>query len=294
MAQRETFVCIGDLIPEDHELGMPETPLRSRHDEWITTTAIRCSKVFIKLEIPGDYTEIDPRALRDLVVREAQHTAQMWLSVIGFVEGATYLTRISTIEDSAGCIRELGPKPRFGFLGEDLEIENAKEFAGPAAALSITNIHFRGALHDYVTALNFTLDSPFYLYRALDTLRKHFDNDWDKMHQSLGTNRSTTDALLTTHATKIRHGESLDQQVSCSIHTAGITTRQSLLETHCWFSLSRTAKLILTGNCRGLVSMNQIKVLQYGSDLSAEKTLCDIPTWPLRGSACGIDNRYPG
>ncbi|MDE2770549.1 MAG: hypothetical protein OXI44_05160 [Bacteroidota bacterium] len=213
MTKPEYFICIGGLVPEDNELGMPETPLRSRHDDWITTTAIRCSKVFIKLEIPGDYTEIDPRALRDLVVREAQNTAQMWLSVIGFVEGASYSTRISTIEDSTGCIRALGPKPRFGPRSEDLRIENAKGFAGAAAVLSGTNEHFRRALHDYVTALNFTPDSPFYLYRALDSLRKHFDNDWENMHLSLGTSKSRTDELLTTYANKIRHGESLDQQM---------------------------------------------------------------------------------
>ena len=212
MIQQESFICIGDLIPEDNELGLAETPLRSRYDDWITATAIRRSKVLVRLKGPVDYTEIDPRAVRDLVVREAQNTAEMWLSVIGFVEGASHSTRISTIEDSTGCIRELGPKPKFGFHDEDLEIENAKELARPAAALSITNMHFRGALHDYVTALNFTPNSPFYLYRALDTLRKHFDNNWDKMHLSLGTNKSTTDALLTTYATKIRHGESLDQR----------------------------------------------------------------------------------
>ena len=139
MIKPEYFICIGDLVPEDNELGMPETPLRSRDDDWITTTAIRCSKVLVKLEGPFDYAEIDPRALRDLVVREAQNTAQMWLSVIGFVEGSSYSTRLSTIKDSTGCIRELGPKPKFGFHDKDLEIENAKEFAGPTAALSITN-----------------------------------------------------------------------------------------------------------------------------------------------------------
>ncbi|MXW13507.1 MAG: hypothetical protein F4Z76_01090 [Rhodothermaceae bacterium] len=32
------------------------------------------------------------------------------------------------------------------------------------------------------------------------------------MNQSLGTNKSKTDALLTTYANEIRHGESLDQQ----------------------------------------------------------------------------------
>ena len=209
MVRRETFMCIGDLIPEDNELGMSGTPLKSEQDDWITSTEIRCSKVLVKLQGPVD-TDIDPRVARDLVVRQAQNTAQMWLSVIGFVEGASYSTRILTIEDSTSCIRELGPKPWFGSDGKDLGIEDAKELFRTAAAL-FTNEYFRRALYDYVTALNFTLDSPFLLYRALETLSQHYGG-WDKMNQSLETEESKTRALLKSDADQIRHGESLDQQ----------------------------------------------------------------------------------
>ncbi len=210
--QQEYFICTGDIIPEDDELGMPETPLRYRQDDWTTTVAIRCSKVFIKIEGDCNDANIDPRALRDLVFRESQYIAQMWLSIIGFVEGASYSVRISTIEDSSGCIRELGAKPKFGSSGIDLEIENAKEIAGFVAALSITNEHFRKALRDYMIALNFTLDSPFFLYRSLETLSKHFDGDWNKMHQSLGTSRSAIEEFIKRAADEVRHGISLDEQ----------------------------------------------------------------------------------
>ena len=210
--QRERFICTGDLIPNDNELGMHEAPLRERQGDWIITTTIRCSKVLVKLEGPVDYTKIDPREMRDFVAREAQYTAQMWLAVIGFVEGASYSTRISTIEDSTGCIRKLGPKPWFGSHGEDLGIENAKKIAKIVTALSIKNDYFRSALHDYVTALNFTVDAPFFLYRTLETLSKHYGG-WDKMHQSLGTNKRAIDALLTPYANKIRHGKALNEQM---------------------------------------------------------------------------------
>lgn len=221
MTQREYFICTGDLVPDDNELEMPEISLGPNQDGWTITSALRCSKVLIKLEGPVDYTDSDPDEVCDLVAREAQNTAQMWLSVIGFVEGTSYSTRISTIEDSTGCIRKLTRKPRSRSRSEDLGIENAKELAEHVAALSITNEYFRRALHDYVTALNFTLDTPFYLYRALDTLRKHFSDDcekknlahaWSKMHGSLGTSKSEIDALLILDATKIRHGDPLNQQ----------------------------------------------------------------------------------
>lgn len=221
MTQRECFICTGDLVPNDNELEMLEISFGTSQDDWMITSTIRCSKVLIKLERPVDYTDTDPDEVRDLVAREAQNTAQMWLSVIGFVEGASYSTRISTIEDPTGCIRELTPKPRFTSRSEDLGIENAKELAGSVAALSIKNEYFRRALHDYVTALNFTLDSPFYLYRALETLSHHFSDDcekknpahaWSKMHDSLGTSKSDIDELLTPDANKIRHGEPLGQQ----------------------------------------------------------------------------------
>ncbi len=217
MTQQECFICTGDLIPNDSELHLPKTPpLRAMQDEWTTTTAIRCSQVIIRLEGPVDYMDTNPLAVRDLVARQAQHTAQMWLSIIGFVEGASYSTRISTIEDSNGYIRRLGPKPKFGVHGENLEIENAKKTAKIVADLSITNVHFRRALHDYGTALDFTLDSPFYLYRALDILRKHYGHDnktnWEKMHRALGTKKVDIDKLITPYANAIRHGESLGEQ----------------------------------------------------------------------------------
>ena len=210
MKQREVFICTGDLIPNDNNLGMPETTLRSRTDAEVITAEIRCSKVFIKIEGEVDYSQDDPRIVRDLVVREAQYNAQIWLSVIGFVEGASYSTRISTIEDSTGCIRELGPKPTFGSDQESLGIENAIESAGIVAKLSIENEHFRIALYDYVTALNFTQDSPFFLYRALEALFQHY-GDWDKMNKSLGTSESETGQLIKPYADKIRHGKSLNE-----------------------------------------------------------------------------------
>ena len=208
--RRECFICTGDLVPNDNGLEMPETQLRGQNG-WIITTIIRCSKVLVKLEGSVDDTD-DPRAIHDLVAREAQHIAQMWLSAIGFAEGSSYSTRISTIEDSIGRMWKLGPKPVFWPHGEDLGIGNEIEIARGAAVLSITNEHFRRALHDYLTALNFAPDSSFYLYRALDALRKHFDDKWTKMHQSLGTSKSKIDALITPYANKIRHGESLDLQ----------------------------------------------------------------------------------
>lgn len=213
--QRECFICTGDLIPNDDELEILGTPLEGA-DDWIITITIRCSEVRVELERPVGYTGVDPRAVRDLVVRQAQESAQMWLSVVGFVEGASYSTRMSTIEDSAGCIRKVHPRPKFEPYGEDLRIKNAKELAVLVAELTITNEYFRRALQDYVTALNFTRDSPFYLYRALDTLREHFDGNnkkcrWKKMHQSLGTSKSEIKDI-TTYATEIRHGASLDHQ----------------------------------------------------------------------------------
>jgi len=211
MVQREFFICTGDLIPEDNELRSPEFPLGETKGDWKTTTVIGPAKVIVKLEGCVDYTYNDARAVRDLAAREAQETAQIWLSVIGFMKGASYSTRISTIEDSAGCIRKLGPRPSFGSDGEDLGIEKTKENTRRIIQLSISNEHFRHALYDYVTALNFTPYSPFFLYRSLEALHQHYGG-WDGMHQSLGTSESEIIRLTKTHADVIRHGKSLDEQ----------------------------------------------------------------------------------
>ena len=123
-------MCTGDLVPDDNQLGMPETTLSTRNPlGWNSTIEIQDSKVTVKLEGPVDRTIIDSDVIRDLATREAQYHAELWLSVFNFVEGASHSTRISRIIDSTGRKRKVSPKPKFISGGEDLQFQNREALA---------------------------------------------------------------------------------------------------------------------------------------------------------------------
>ena len=138
---------------------------------------------FVELKGPVNYTDIDPRAARDLVVREAQNIAQKWLSVSDFVEEASYSTRISSIENSTGCIRKLGQKSKFGSDGEDFGIENAKDICLNQCSI----VNYKRILSKVPARF---CDSPelharlsIFLYRAPETLSQHF-GEWEEMRHA--------------------------------------------------------------------------------------------------------------
>ena len=104
-------------------------------EDWNSTTEIVHSIVRVKLDVPSAHEGVDSRAQRTLVLRAAQYFADMWLSVVSFAEGLCYSTHIFKIEDSAGCVRELGPRLKFGPRAGDLRFRDAKNVASLVAAL---------------------------------------------------------------------------------------------------------------------------------------------------------------
>ncbi len=72
----------------------------------------------------------------------------------------------------------------------------------------------RLALNDYRMARRSRLEDTFvYLFRAIESIRKHFDVEgdsaqanWDRMHNALGTSESQI-SPLTQEAKKARHGD---------------------------------------------------------------------------------------
>ena len=164
MIQQESFVCTGDLIPDNNQLGMPETKLPTRNPrDWTSTIKIQDLIVTVKLEGPVDCTNTNPDVIRDWAIRDAQDLAELWLSIINFVEGASYSVRISRIVDSIGRTRTVSPKPRLFSRGGDLQFPDREVLAGRVTRLAITNEHFRMALLYCGTALNLTPYSPFYM-----------------------------------------------------------------------------------------------------------------------------------
>ena len=226
--QREVFICTGDLVPRDNELTLAEVQLEV--EEWDSTTEIMHSIVRVKLDAPSAHEGVDSRAQRTQVLRAAQYFADMWLSVVSFAEGACYSTQIFKIEDSAGCIREFGPRLKFGPGAGDLRFRDAENVAGLVAEMSLRNTHFEMAVGNYTTALRWSQDAPFHCYRALEILCEHFGGNWEKMHESLGTNQCAIYTLIKQHADLVRHGRSPDfQEMDLSTWYALTYIRDTLL-----------------------------------------------------------------
>ena len=207
---REKYVCTGDLLPEDHSLGL--APLTYPQGNWNLTVGIEHSMVRVELDVPKAHNQLDTRVHSYSLLRGAQDIADWWLSVISFFDGGRYSTRISRIEDASGCIRDFGPRIEFGLDGEDLRVERTNAIAGAVTKLAHTNRHFELALRDYAAGLRWSQDAAFHCYRALEALRWHYGGKWAAMHKSLGTNHCAIYTLIQQHADKIRHGEPLEEE----------------------------------------------------------------------------------
>ena len=209
---REKYVCTGDLLPEDHSLGL--APLSYPQGDWNLTVGIEHSMVRVELDVPKAHDQLDTRVHSYSLLRGAQDIADTWLSVISFFEGGCYSTHILRIEDASGCIQEFGPRIKFGLDGEDLRVERTNAIAGAVTKLAHTNRHFELALREYAKGLRWSQDAAFHCYRALEALSWHYGRDrrrdWEAMHRSLGTNRCAIYTLIQQHADKIRHGKPLE------------------------------------------------------------------------------------
>ena len=206
---REKYVCTGDLVPKDLNLIMNRVD--AREGDWHSTTQIEHSMVRVELDIPNACKDLNVRADRTALLRGAQYIADTWLACISFLEGACYSTQIMRIEDSAGCIREFGPRLRFGNEGDDLRVENMELIALHVVQMASTNHRFEMALRDYAAGLRWSQDAAFHCYRALETLCWHYDGNWEDMHSSLGTSRD-----------KINVGDGLSYRRSSSLPSGSV------------------------------------------------------------------------
>lgn len=216
--KRKFLFFAGDLDPKDNRVAL--APASLELGDWYSTTEIEDSTVQVKLWMPPANTNVDSRVAMDAERMFAQFCADWWLSVISFVEGCLFSTRINKVMDSCGRNRELIPRLRFGPNGEFLSINPHMEWALLAAETSVSKPHFSRALRDYAAALTWSRDAHFYCYRALEILSLEFGGGknkrrrWNKMHQELGTNRCVIETLIKQHADKIRHGKEPDYSKS--------------------------------------------------------------------------------
>lgn len=203
--QRESWHCTGNLIPKDDNLTLTKAPFAA--DFFECTTEIKDSEVRVSLDVSAANEDFDNHRWCATVRSIAQYIADLYLSILSFGEGGRYSTLITMIEDhSTGDTYEYSPILKNPSSNDDLKIDNIGSLLFPLRELAAANRHFRRAMRDYANALHESPDSLFYCYRALETLRESFEDDWDKMHQELGTNQCAIYVIIQRHSNKIRHG----------------------------------------------------------------------------------------
>ena len=209
-SQPPFFTCLGKLTPEDNRLALKPFPLPLPDPINCTLIITVCnSDVHVTLDGLSAPEGFDIRAFRFRVMQLAQHFADTALSAISFAEGGNYSVRLSSIWDNTLIESEEDPRLKFSHDPASLTIENHNEVSGHIVRMSFENLAFRLAIADYSAALklsNLQYNTPFLCYRALESLRQHFDGCWNKMHESLGTDPCVIKTLIQQHANKARHG----------------------------------------------------------------------------------------
>jgi hypothetical protein len=108
----------------------------------------------------------------------------------------------------------LGSMPRLARFGTENKPRVSGEILGRTTMTALSNPFAQSALADVRNALRFDSDSPFFCYRALDSLRAHYAaannvtseaTQWDMMRSDLGIQKSDILALKA-FADSRRHG----------------------------------------------------------------------------------------
>ena len=230
MQQQELFICSGSLIPEDHELGL--TTGWQTCGDWDMLVEIKCSRVMVSLKAPRAHEGVFLRVRNGTVMRTAQYFADMWLPIVSFGEGASYATRIIEMENADGYVKRFGPGHRYGDGPDDhFSVEGYLSHVGSYADLIAEDVWFGRAMQDYANALHISEDTPFYCYRALETLMHHYCrkcrngedckncSNWYEMHAELGTSRCAIEKIKP-YADK-RHGRPFSMSDFEELETKG-------------------------------------------------------------------------
>lgn len=135
----------------------------------------------------------------DSVKITAENLAQTYVGAIGFANGANYSVDITQV------IREDGLSHCYGPKDESLAFNDETTFL-ECASLAGEESYFRFAVLDYCKSITNQIECGFYCYRAIEAIKCAFQDDWSKMHASLGTTKAEIETIVKIKADAIRHG----------------------------------------------------------------------------------------
>lgn len=162
------------------------------------------SQITIVLEL----TTIDGWATAFLA---AEHFALIIVGALGFSLGTGYSVELIQITEEHGEPHVLGVRPHDPNSIETLMFAPHDPIFNRAFQLSNKNIFFRLALRDFLRAITDAIDCPTHCYRSIESIKSAFASkegvdNWEAMHNAIGTDRLSIETTIKSYADPIRHG----------------------------------------------------------------------------------------
>jgi hypothetical protein len=223
---RDTFLGAKHII---NVFGVvhPQSGAWALNEPW-TVTAEDGSSVQIMLTLSQYSMRITTEGPDDIHAAIKDGSAQTWVNEViyghqpllrGVLDSlGLHLGARLDPEMTSGTIEGVGTINSMPFMAAFETLSGPPLVGGetlvPTAMMAITNPFARSALADVSNALRFDEDSPFFCYRTLESMRKHYaaitgarsdKKSWEALRADLGIDHSEIDALKEFADTR-RHG----------------------------------------------------------------------------------------
>jgi len=147
----------------------------------------------------------------------------------GFINGCGYSVEVTQVIDETKNTYVIGVQNANLISSEEGDFAQTLE-------QSFRDIYLRFAIRDYLSAIVSELDCPFLCYRAIETIKSRFENEfpkngWLKMHELIGSNAETIKEKIKPYSDPIRHGAYSDATpTDFNKRTEILLTTKSIIE----------------------------------------------------------------
>lgn len=207
----DRYIATGRIHPERADVSFSKVTWEIPGEGKVTASC-DSSQVTVVLEL----SNIDGWIAAHIA---AEHFAYIVIGAVGFSLGSGYSVEVTQVTEDDGTPHVFGVRPTGRSLDETLGFAPHDEVVDRAFKLANTNIFFRLALRDYIRAINDAIDCPTYCYRAIESIKSSFAfssgiDDWEIMHNALGTDRNAIENTIKKYADPIRHGNWIEAPVT--------------------------------------------------------------------------------
>lgn len=225
-----TYFLFGLVLPEraqiSHEFSIQYTDFQSEHRSEARVSIV-LNQMVVRVKSLQNWNVFDLRNSVDYLIRSR-------LAIIGFYNGIYYdfhISRVINEDFSLDYVFGIDTKAIVEYRCSSDTEKNITAFIGKATG--VEGIFLSRCLTDLMFAMKYAIDTPFYCYRAIETLRHHCalkygleksseKLQWGKLREVAKCDRADID-FVKDLAEPIRHGQ--------IVKMTGNDIEQSLLKT---------------------------------------------------------------